>query len=363
VEISPSQLEGIEMTPRICLIVGDPTTQYCGVKNYAERLGKALGDIGLNAELAAPPDWGIKSFPNFCETLRRQQFDIVHVQYPSIGNRSSLLPHFLGLMRVAKGVVVTLHEYSAMPMLQRLSTHLFRFTSDQLLFTVDAESIKYGRSWKQKLVIPIGSNVPAFSSKSPRMLDVLYFGQIRPNKGLEEFLELASRSKQHGKPFRYRVVGSVAPRRAEYYDALRTQATPGVEWLIGLSFERVAELMASSLAAYLPYPDGASYRRGSLLAALTNGLPPITTINSETPREMLGVLLSTKGPDEALLHLERLIADPGHASAISEAGRTFAERFSWTEIARQHELVYTEELNKVGPSRQRPFATRTATEH
>jgi glycosyltransferase involved in cell wall biosynthesis len=340
------------MNPNICLLVGDNYTLHCGVKDYANRLQKALENIGLSAELMAPPDWGVKSFLHFCEKLRQRQFDILHVQYPSIGNRKSLFPHVIGMMRVAKRVVVTLHEYSSMPLVQRASTHLFRWTADQLLFTTDTESMSYGRSGVNQRVIHIGSNVPAFSSDLPRTPTVLYFGQIRPEKGLEDFLELARRSLQLARPFQYRVIGSVPHRRAAYYKTVRENSVPEVEWLIDLPFEQIAQLMAGSLAAYLPFPDGASYRRGSLLAALRNGLPAITTVSTTTPRDMLGVLLPAFGPDEALAHLERLLSYPGEAHALSCAERTFSEKFSWTEIARQHEQVYREALSLARVSRQ-----------
>jgi glycosyltransferase involved in cell wall biosynthesis len=114
--------------------------------------------------------------------------------------------------------------------------------------------------------------------------------------------------------------------------------------LINLPSERIAELMAGSLAAYLPYPDGASYRRGSLLAALTNGLPVITTVTTSTPPGMTDVVLPATGPAEALMHLERLYSSPGEVSALSRGARQFANRFSWTEIAREHEQVYNQTL-------------------
>ena len=335
------------MNPSICLIVGDNHTRHCGVKDYAIGLRKALEKIGMSVELLAPADWSVKPFFGFCEKLRQRQFDIVHVQYPSVGNRRSLCPHFLGAMRVATRVVVTLHEYSYLPIAQRASTHLFRFTADQLVFTTETELMRYGRSGVMKRVIPIGSNVPAFSSDLPRTPTVLYFGQIRPGKGLEGFLELARRSLQLAKPFKYKVIGSVSERRAAYYKNLRANSAPEVEWLTDLLFEQVAKLMASSLAAYLPFPDGASCRRGSLLAALANGLPAITTVGAATPRDMLGVLLPAGGPVEALAHLERLCGDPGEALALGCAGRLFAEKFSWIQIARDHEQIYLETLSGV----------------
>jgi len=342
------------MNLSIGLVVGDNHTPHCGVKNYASRLGKALETIGLSAKVLAPPDWSVKSFLRFCDELQPHHFDILHVQYPSIGNRKSLCPHVLGLKSAAKRTVVTLHEYSSMPVLQRASTHVFRWTTDLLLFTTETELRNYGKSRVMQRVIHIGSNVPvAPTSNLPRTPTVLYFGQIRPEKGLEDFLELARRSLHLARPFKYQVIGSVPHRRADYYKALRANSAPEVEWLIDLPFEQIAQLMASSLAAYLPFPDGASYRRGSLLAALTNGLPTITTIGPVTPHDMIDVLLPATGPGEALAHLERLCDSPGQAYAFSSAERLFAEKFCWTEIARQHMQIYIEALSLAGVSRQR----------
>lgn len=329
----------------VCMAVGDNDTEHCGVKDYALRLAEALRQIGLCAEVVAPPDWGVKSFLRFCHELRERRVDIVHLQYPSIGNRHSLGPHLLGLMRVARGVVVTLHEYSALPFMQKYSTHLFRFSSDQLLFTAEAERNRYGYSTVMRRVVHIGSNVPAAVSDGSRTQVVLYFGQIRPNKGLEEFLHLARHSMARGKPYRFQVVGSVPQRRADYFQAIRPTADPRVEWFIDLPAERIGQLMAHALAAYMPFPDGASYRRGSLLAALTNGLPVITRIGQATPHEMAELLLPATEPSAAVDHLDRLCENPDRALSLSLAARKFAERFSWTHIARQHKQIYYETLS------------------
>ena len=136
--------------------------------------------------LLAPPDWSVQSFLRFCGELRQRQFDILHLHYPSIGNRHSLCPHLLGVARLANRVVVTLHEHSYMPILQRASTHVFRCTADLLLFTTEAELMSYGRSGIMRRVIHLGSSVPAWSVDLLSNPTVLYFGQIRPKKGLEE---------------------------------------------------------------------------------------------------------------------------------------------------------------------------------
>jgi hypothetical protein len=98
--------------------------------------------------------------------------------------------------------------------------------------------------------------------------------------------------------------------------------------------------MAGSLAAYLPFPDGATYRRGSHLAALTNALPVLTLIGPETAAELLPVILPTAGVDQALNHLERLREHPDEARVLGSAGSQFSQRFSWTHIAQLHKEMY-----------------------
>jgi glycosyltransferase involved in cell wall biosynthesis len=333
------------MNPRICLLVGDNTTAHCGVKDYSLRLAKALHEIGVAAEVLAPPSWSMRDFLRFSRVLRRRRFDVIHLQYPSIGHRASLGPHFVGAMRLSAACVVTLHEFSRLPLAQRLSTHLFRCTADHLIFTAEREMENFGRTKLPKRVVHIGSNVPVSPDASSRALNVLYFGQIRPDKGIEEFLALAEKSDACGLPLTFQVVGSVPERRADYYRALRERSAAKVEWTIDASFDDVAKTLASSFAAYLPFPDGASYRRGSLLAALANGLPVLTGIGTATPGELVSVILPTDGIGQALAHLTRLHESPQEASHLGLAARAFAERFSWTTIAEQHKEVYSEVLN------------------
>jgi glycosyltransferase involved in cell wall biosynthesis len=328
------------MNPTICLLVGDSHTRHCGVKDYAQRLAQALGDCDVFAEVMAPPSWGTKDFLPFLKKLRKRRFDILHLQYPSIGHRGSLWPHLMGRLSPGGKVVVTLHEYRALRKSQRASTNLFRWSAEQLLFTTDTEMEHFGRSGASQKVIFIGSNVPAFPEVKERNLNVLHFGQIRPNKGIDNFLSLASKSQQCGLPFTFEVLGSVPERRADHYKKLRAETTAEVKWTIDPSFEEVASVMAGSLAAYLPFPDGATYRRGSLQAALTNALPVLTPVGPETPRELVPVILPTSSVDQALAHLERLHNCPTEARSLGSAASLFSQRFSWTRIAQMHKEMY-----------------------
>jgi glycosyltransferase involved in cell wall biosynthesis len=332
------------MNPTVCFLVGDTHTRHCGVKDYALRLAEALGECDVEAEVLAPRSWTTKDVLPFLKTLRERNFDILHLQYPSIGHRASLWPHLMGRMNLGGKFVVTLHEYTALYRRHQASTRLFPWTAERLLFTTDTEMEKFGQSRVAQQAIFIGSNVPPFPGIRQRNANVLHFGQIRANKGIEEFLALALRSQESGLPFTFQVIGSVAERQAPYCKKLRAETTARVEWTIDPSSDEVARIMAGSLAAYLPFPDGATYRRGSLLAALTNGLPVLTRIGPDTPPELVSVTLPTAGVEDALAHLERLHNFPNEAKNLGSAAKMFSHRFSWTRIAQMHKQIYNDVL-------------------
>jgi glycosyltransferase involved in cell wall biosynthesis len=340
------------MQLRVALIVGDNHTPYCGVKNYARSLAQALAERGIEANVLAPHDWSSRSVKRFTRRLGKEGYDIVHLQYPSIGYRASLFPHFLGFMKVADVSVVTVHEYSALPRLQQISTQLFRGTANSIIFCSHYERSLYNQHLRTigapQTVIPIGSNVPAATTKRSRDTTVVYFGQIRPNKGMEQFIELAKRSIEPQRQFAFHVIGSAPRAHQKYMSDLQRNAPHAVKWSIDLESAQVSDILARSFAAYLPFPDGVSERRGSMLAALTNGLPVLSTIGAATPPEMLPLFLPTTNSDDALSLLDELAEDPERHSEICMASRIQAARYAWSSIAAQHVLAYQDALRVPG---------------
>ena len=277
-----------EISVKIGLVVGASQEVHCGVRDYTERLAEALRGIGIDAKVLAPENWGLRDGLAFIRALRAERPDIVHLQYPSIGHRRSLLPHGLGCAGIARRSLVTLHEHSALPRVQRAANALFRATFDRMIFPTVFEARRFGAPAVVP-VIPIGSNVPVHPGKPPRDDRVLYFGQIRPAKGIEVFIELARRSAAAGEPTRFQVIGSAPPRWMGYLRALQAAAPATIEWVLDARFADVGEAMATARAAYLPFPDGASLRRGTLIAALANGLPVVARPGPATPDSLRAV--------------------------------------------------------------------------
>ena len=93
-----------------------------------------------------------------------------------------------------------------------------------------------------------------------------------------------------------------------------------MEWLLDRGDDETAGLLAGASAAYLPYPDGASERRGSLIAALGNGAPVVTTDGPDRPADMDGVVMLAPDPAAACARLEALFAAPDSERRLRLAG-------------------------------------------
>ena len=329
---------------RVCMLVGSHEEQHCGVKDYARRLAEELSMVSVCVEIHAPADGSLASFRGSLDFIRRGNFDLIHVQYPSVGFRYTLYPHLVGWTGVTGAACVTLHEYSSLPLLQRLSLHLFRWSTRAIVFTTTEERSRFeslgGDGGAEHFCIPIGSNVPTAPPATLREMVVLYFGQIRPNKGIEAFVELARLSLARGQGVDFRILGAALPRHWHYLEALRANAPREIDWQLGAPLETVALQMASSLAAYLPFPDGASFRRGSLLAALSNHLPVISPVGAATPPELARVVLAAENPEQALVQLSFLLAFPALTAQMRDKSRSVAHSTSWLGIAECHRAMY-----------------------
>jgi glycosyltransferase involved in cell wall biosynthesis len=334
---------------RVAIVVGDNHTLHCGVKDGAYILAKTLREAGFHVDVLAPESWGLTSVWKFLRQLRKSRYDILHVEYPSIGYRSSLFPHALGLMGGARATVATLHEFSASPALQQLSTHVFRWSTGTLLFASEYEQSRFNRHLGllgacQK-VFPVVSQVPSVPSSRGRDATVLYFGQIRPKKGLEAYLDLARHSIQAGRQYKFHIMGSISSAHKAYAGSLQAQAPPQVRWSFDLPFEAVGKILGQSFAAYLPFPDGASERRGSLAAAWLNGLPVLSRIGEATTPAILPMLVPVNNVEEALSALDELSGEPNKYERISAASREFALNRTWEGVAMIHAGVYRTLIN------------------
>jgi glycosyltransferase involved in cell wall biosynthesis len=99
----------------------------------------------------------------------------------------------------------------------------------------------------------------------------------------------------------------------------------------------------------MPYRDGASLRRGTLMAALAHGRPLITTTPASPTPELVdgqNVRLIPRGDAAALAEaVRRLASDGALRDALGAGASELAGRFTWDRIAAQTLDFYTEILS------------------
>lgn len=328
---------------RILLIGGSRPPEVCGIGDYTHRLAEALQAEGLDAQMFRPREWRLRDIHSMWNAVDSAKADLVHMQYPAFQYGSHLGPQLLCATRPC---IVTIHEISHAHVLRQLSLYPFFAAARRIVFTTNFEREHSARlaPWihKRSEVIPIGSNIFAGASEvDPASNAVGYFGLIRPNKGLEEVLALAALISHRKKPLRVFIIGSKFQGCEAYYEMLRQKsAALPIEWRIGLQGPELDAALAACGLAYLPYPDGASERRSSLLAFLSKGTPVITTSGAQTPESLKQAVRFSSSPENALDIAEEIMADAQAWQILRQRGAAYARTFSWSSIAERHVELY-----------------------
>ena len=185
---------------KVALIIGVCPPGLCGVGDYTACLDKALRIRGVESHVIASEDWNVSSVLRVRRNLREHNFDIVHIEYPTVGFGARLGPQALSLLR---GCVVTIHEASQRHFLRKLALFPFSVRPEHIIFTSSFER-QFATKWAPWIssvssVIPVGSNIGVGARKGPRNLsEVVYFGLIMPGKGVEKVVELSRLIKSAG---------------------------------------------------------------------------------------------------------------------------------------------------------------------
>jgi len=220
-------------------------------------------------------------------------------------------------------------------------------------------------------VVPIGSNInpqppegydrEAWRAKwsvGPDDILLSYFGFLNESKGAETLIRALARLVQREYNAQLMMVGgkvgSSDPTNIAYL-----RKVEGLIEELGLR-ERVlwtgytpqpevsANLLASDICI-LPYRDGASFRRGSFMAALAHGLPIVSTrprVDMPELRHGENILLVPPDAPVALAEaIARLAADPELRERLGKGAARLAQDFTWEKIAEKTQAVYEEVSN------------------
>lgn len=386
---------------RILFVTGEFPPMQGGVGDYTWSLGSTLAARGLEVHVltsraAGPshlvpagvdnvyPDvsawrWGLAR--QVREAAAEVQPDVLHIQYQSaafdLHPAINLLPRALRRDAWPAAVAITCHDLrtpyifpKAGPLRWQANLAMIRH-SDAVIVTnaEDHFRLRAAPAAAGKLhEVPIGANIqpdpPAGFERAaqrarwgvgPDDLLLCYFGFLNESKGGEELMLALARLVTGGAPAHLLMIGGQVgasdPTNQAYLR--RVQALldeygldERVRWT---GFTAASEVSANFFAAdiaVLPYRDGASFRRGSLMAAIAHSMPVISTEPAlAIPEFRAGEniwLVPVRSPDSLAEAVNHLWQRPALRHKLSQGARALAGSFTWDAIAERHVEIYRE---------------------
>jgi glycosyltransferase involved in cell wall biosynthesis len=334
-------------------------------------------------------DWG--SWRRITQLLSDIRPDIVNIQYQAAAYGMHPAINLLPLrLRTGTGsrpnTVVTFHDLKvpyllpkAGPLRWWVNLALARW-SDAVIVTNAEDFARLSTySFVHSLsLIPIGSNIrpdppPSYDRENwrarwgvkPNDLLVSYFGFLNESKGAETLVRALARLVQSTSNIQYPIpniqlmmvggkVGSSDPTNVAYLKKVEglieeLGLTNRVFWTGYTPQSEVSANLLASDICVLPYRDGASFRRGSFMAALAHGLPIISTrprVDVPELRHGENILLVPPDAPVALAEaIARLAEDANLRCRLAEGAARLAQDFTWEKIAEKTKSLYEEILH------------------
>lgn len=340
---------------RVLMITGAYPPDVCGVGDYTSRL---MAAAPANWELFVERDWSARAALGIVKRLLARRPERVVIQYPTQGYGWSLVPHLLTLVGWLTGryrTVLALHEYSSLSRKAQFALALTSHLTARIIFTTEVERDRARKSplFSTRIptsIIAILSNIPWTDDPPPfaaRGIDVAYFGHIRPNKGLEDFLEVAAGLRAANPTVQIAAIGVIPEGYEQFAEMVASHCRAiGVSLMLGLSDDSVGRMLADIRILYLPFPDGVSARRGSVLAGFGNGTLIATRIGDATPIAMRGALIPCDGTILDIPVLQNALRLPDQqTSTLLQAGRQYLMTKlprDWAHVAALYDAAIAE---------------------
>ncbi len=324
-------------------------------------------DIGYAHLYPAIKRWRWPSVSTIADLTLRYEFDVLNIQYQAAAyNMNSPAINFLPWRtKHIVRTVVTLHDLRVpylFPKAGRLRDSVISFMARQAGGDIVTNAEDFGNLRRRVdtplINIPIGSNIDAYAPNHVEIAEVRenldlekgdtllgYFGFVNESKGADTLIEvLATLPNSYHLVFIGGQTGASDETNATFLAQIRDQvAHLGLEnrvhWTGFLEDRRVSTYLKATDLIVLPYRDGASLRRGTLMAALAHGCPVVTT-NPFAPVEELvhGENVWFAAPENAGMlgeAVQMLMQDRDLRLKLSDGAKQAAGNFSWDKIARR----------------------------
>ena len=388
---------------RVLFITGEYPPNQGGVADYTAILRAELHALDVTSEVLTSSDcastersvhpvvgtWGFPFWGITQQILGERHFDVVHIQYQTaafdLKPAVNLLPWYLRRRSPRPAIVTTFHDlrtpylFPKAGPLRRWVTHMLGRRSDAIIFTNREDR----EEWEAAVAarVPASKNTPAhqiyvgpniaevpITAERRRALRNAYgvptnaflvgfFGFVNLTKGLDTLFEAVRILRDQDIPVHLLIIGG-SLGASDPYNAVYQEHLQRIIYRLGLDTEDIllstgylsaadaSHALATCDAMALPFADGVSLRRASMLAALDHGLPVVSTYPKQPSPEIQEsdalLLVPPEEPAALSQALRRLYDDQALADTLGAAARQFAQRFSWPLIAEHTLAVYTE---------------------
>lgn len=381
----------------ILFVTGEYPPMIGGVGAYTAELGAALVERGWRVSVLTSVDakpsmaerassespitvypimqqWGFGLWQKAADVARQAGVDLIHVQYQAgafdLHPAVNLAP--LWWRQQGFAVAWTYHDLllpyifpKAYP-LRTWARDLPARVCDRVIATNDGDLAHFAQFTGKLISIPIGSNVRAhFLTPAERRarralrgygeddLVVGYFGFVNPSKGGLNLIKTLERLRDDEPTAQLLMIGEQvhagSPDDKMYWEEVQQymHAQGLADRVTVTGFQPDPEVSADLAACdvlFLPYLDGASLRRGTLMAGLAHGCAIVTTAPTlPTPQLVDGrdVLFVPQGELEAAAAAIRRVAhDPVLRAKLRQNALATSKIFSWETIAEAHERFF-----------------------
>ncbi|MDW8244519.1 MAG: glycosyltransferase family 4 protein [Thermogemmata sp.] len=362
----------------------------CGLADFVDRLAEHLHAAGVSVTVLTshpqadrgrlyrvevmPGSWGYRHRRRMVGWIREQGYNIVDLQYEAFafGRRGAPLWLPLQLLHPRPARVLTLHSQ----ILPRWGGRLWRllqmkpyeaivFYSEVFLTRMAARFPSRAERYYHQ---SFPSNIPVMAAPQLRSLVariragwphpdliVLYFGHIAPRRGLEDLITAGQNLAHRGFRPHFVLVSQFDPAADDYHRQLLYRiAAAGLSERFSfpgrLPPEQVSYWFHAADVVVLPFPDGASFKNGTLAAALVHGAAIVTTISdiSEPVLRSNDVVAGYQAGDVSALtdRLAELLTDPQRRDGLKKAAAKLGKTLSWEHYVRRRIEIYHHALER-----------------
>lgn len=354
-----------------------PNRIYGGTEDYTRILVDGLREQFCNVKVITSsyysgndPDvykiggiaWGLKELFSALKIIRRERFDVVHMQYtPEVfgfGVVFKLLPLLLKFVYPSPLFVITFHTLVGGRWVSKINAVLLSLFSNIVISTNEELSFLFRQYFpflSGKLhEIPIGSNIVSCKidpveareyiekkyGLDENVVILSHFGMPNPAKGIEDLFK-AFKKVSEKKDYYLLMIGEANKNREEYKEKLLAlEKDLGIEgriiWTGQIDDRDVSLHISASDIFVVPYTDGICIRRGTLMAGISHSMPIISTVaRVPTPyfKNNENILLVDSGDHEGIADaISRLSVDRALRKKLSNNIARTADLFLWDKI-------------------------------